>query len=281
MEQPKIDDTNWRVQTLHDAIKDDKLFVFRVDHFNKIDVNNPSEEDVLDELTIINFISQYSHKYMCCTERATETKKIHSHVLMILDSIDYGTMSKYFNNWVKYFGLKGGQFSKKKNDYNGLTKSAKMKRILESHGMDSIDYLPCYMCKDFVEAECKNYASTFDIVITEFKRRYDIIQKELNSKDSVHDKKKNPMKILIEKYKQTPMFEKYSDPKKYEDLQKIQTEIFNFVVDFFAEYNKNKPLAQLFTIKRLEMYAFSIIFTYYPSIIKKVHNNVEYINYLE
>ncbi len=280
MEQTKIDDTNWRVLSLHDAIKDDKLFVFRVDHVNALSECH-DEGVAFDEITIINFIKQYSNKYLCCTEIATETKKKHSHVLCVLDTINYESMSKYFNTWVKSYGLKGGQFSKKKNQYVGLTKSAKMKRILDSHKMSSIDYLPCYMCKDYTDSDINKYISTYDISITEFKRRYDIIQKELHDKESIHDKKKNPMKILIEKYKDSDMYEKYDAPKKHEDLQKLQTEIFNFVVDFFSDYNKNKPLAQLFTMKRLEMYAFTIIFTYYPSICKKVHNNVEYINYLE
>lgn len=243
--------TDFRVPLLREAVQSDTLFCFRCD-----------ESKTLTPDTTKNFLVKCKVKlYMISSEIASgESKKPHHHVIAILDCITYKHMEKLFTEYVKSNKLESHQFSKKKNDYRKLTKSKKFQLILEKYNMKYIDYLPCYMSKDYdshCEAVPELYITTFETPFNVFKSRYDIIRNELLS-----DTKKtslNHMSILIKQYENSQVHKNY--PNLEMDLfqhDNFQQDVFRFVVKYFNEVNASKPLAQILNRNRLGYYCYTL-----------------------
>lgn len=269
---------NFHLDLLENANDTDHLFIFRLDSIS-IGVLGEDNYQVISMEFVISWLKKYNIvQYIIAREYATETGKRHFHVCCILPStMLHKYASDQFNKEiVKQFGLEKHQFSKKKNGEKHLTKNPEFKKILEKYNMEWYDYACCYYCKDYV-GDGENYhwiVDDFDCI--EFKRRYDIIQDELNKlpKNGRKNPAVNHMKSLIAGWNpeemHTALFQSNvlimdTDPtQSYEDKERYIRKLYTYIIDYFRDHNSKSRLAQILSQPRIQQYMYTILAYYHP-----------------
>lgn len=260
VEQPKIDDifNNFHCVELEQALAYDRLFVGRID----------CEKVTFDEFS--KFVhKQHSAKFaLICQEIATVTQKLHLHFIIVIpDNITYKSFSDSFLKFVKSYGLAKSEFSKKKNgEKHHITKNPVFASLLKKYNMEWYDYAACYYCKDYPNPELSYYGNFPKLPCEELKRRYDIINTELNS---LPKKKTNQniISMLIERWEIHPAHA-VNNPNICLVNPDYVKQLQEFIIDEISKNNQNNKMAHLFTGIRLKQYTQTILYTLNPKFAK-------------